>query len=117
MKKLIFICLCTGYLNSSLAEVSLVKKELEEKKQAVRETKKKIITHLKKPETISQYQVEGYADSQYVRFVVDVANKKIVNGLKIESDGNSTYVYGELVDGVLHLYEPDGRHLTVVVAE
>lgn len=63
---------------------------------------------------IEQYQIEGYADSKYVRFVVDIANKKIVSG-QMFKNGKTEYVHGELLDDVLHLYGQAGEHFTVII--
>ncbi len=68
------------------------------------------------PSKIEQYQIEGYADSKYVRFVVDITNNKIVNG-QMFKNGTIEYVHGEMVDGVLHLYGQTGEHFTVIISK
>jgi len=110
MQKVSVICLLFVYLNISLADVSLVESNSGHKKKPIKQ-------HVTKPKTIEQYQIEGYADAKYVRFVVNVESKNIVNGHRIASNGNKTYVSGEVVDGVLHLYDSKGGHFTVIIAE
>jgi len=64
---------------------------------------------------IHQLEIEGYADSVYVRFVVEISNKKVIAGQMFQDTGGPTYVYGENLDGVLHLYGEKGEHFTVIV--
>lgn len=74
--------------------------------------KRKIVPQ--KPSVAKQVQIEGYADSVYVRFIVDITKDKMVSGQMIEEAG-ATYVYGEIIDGMLHLYDTHGKHYQVIV--
>ncbi len=83
-----------------------------EKKASV---KKKLSQPIKKH--VQQVEIEGYADSRYVRFVVDIVNSTTVAGQMHGTNGPKSNVHGEIVDGVIHLYEPNGQHYTVIIAK
>lgn len=63
---------------------------------------------------IHQLEIEGYANSVYVRFVVEITNNKLIAGQMFRGKGEAKYVYGESLDGILHLYGPNGEHFTVI---
>jgi len=63
---------------------------------------------------IHQLEIEGYANSVYVRFVVEITNNKLIVGQMFRGKGEARYVYGESLDGILHLYGPKGEHYTVI---
>ncbi len=64
---------------------------------------------------VKQYHIEGYADSNYVKFVVEVERNKIIAGQMINDKKSSFPVHGELVDDVLHIYDGKGQHFMVVM--
>jgi len=68
----------------------------------------------KKPE-IKQYEIEGYINKDYVRAVLEMESDKYVVGNIYDKSGKQTYVYGEYVDGALHVYDKKGKHFTIVV--
>lgn len=78
---------------------------------------KKKIQHQKKQPKFQQYEIDGYSDSKYVRFVVDVSRDNLVMGRMIEKKGPGRAVHGEFIDGVLHLYDRKGKHFTVIMPE
>ncbi len=64
---------------------------------------------------VKHYHIEGYADSNYVKFVLDVESNKIIAGQMINQDQAAKPVHGEIVDDVLHIYDKNGKHFTVIV--
>jgi len=66
-------------------------------------------------DVIRQLEVEGYANSVYVRVVIEITNNKNIVGQMFYGNGVATYVYGEKLEGVLHLYGEKGGHFTVIV--
>ena len=116
MKKTSIVGIFILCLSTVQAKVMLAPPEIESQKKTTKFKDKKDRLHQIEAKRIEQYQIEGYADSKYVRFVVDIANKKFINGYQIEKDGAETYVNGELVDGVLHIYDSNSNHLTVILA-
>lgn len=114
-KLLIIFLIILVWQKVSLAEVFFVANDdIPAKKPLIKKYDKKRNKINITPKKIEQYQIEGYADSRYVRFVVDVANQKIVNGQMLKN-GTTEYVYGEFVDDVLHLYGQTGEHFTVII--
>jgi hypothetical protein len=69
------------------------------------------------PRKIEQYDIEGYIDQQYVRVVLEVADKQTVVGNIYDSQGKGVYVHGEYLDGALHVYDPEGTHFTIILNE
>lgn len=102
----------------SAAEVSVVEKKSNTVKppttRSLKAPKKKIAVM---NEAINQLHIDGYIDRNYVRLVVDVESNNNLTGYIFEGRGNQakTYVYGQKVNGALHMYDKNGRHLTVVL--
>ena len=97
---------------SSYATISLAEGEPPPaKKLAV----KKKINHKIKQRKNKQYNIEGYVDSNYVRFVVELTDNNLIAGQMVRGDGHNVPVSGTLVNGVLHLYDLNGTHFTVVI--
>ena len=122
MKKLLFISLFILFFlqSQTQAAVSFVENEEEaDNKSTITNTKniKKKIHHQKKQPKFQQYEIDGYSDSKYVRFVVDVSRDKQVAGRMIEKKGPGRAVHGEFIDGVLHLYDRKGKHFTIIMPE
>lgn len=118
MKKIVFCLMIASLPGNGGAAVTLVEIEVAEplmgqngqsaQKQRPQEIKSA-------PKQIEQLHIEGYIDKQYVRLVVDIVKDKLVNGYLFENKGVKRYVYGEKINGVLHIYDSEGRHLTVVL--
>lgn len=89
--------------DSLLAAVSFAENKQPEKKQ-VKTRKKKI----------EKYEIQGYVKRKYVRFVVDLIDGKEIRGHMFNEQGEESYVYGEYVDGVLHIYDMNGEHFIVL---
>lgn len=89
--------------NSLLAAVSFAEAQPPEKKK-VKTRKKKI----------EKYEIQGYVKRKYVRFVVDLIDGKDIRGHMFNEQGEESYVYGEYVDGVLHIYDMNGEHFIVL---
>lgn len=114
----VFIILMSGFVqagppqadNSILAAVSFAETQQPEKKDAKSE-KKKVKTKKKK---IEKYEIQGYVKRSYVRFVVDLIDGKEIRGHMFNEQDEESYVYGEYVDGVLHIYDLNGEHFIVL---
>lgn len=91
--------------NLLLAAVSLA----ETKPQIPKE--KKVAAKKKK---IEQYEVQGYVQDKYVRFVIELINGKEIKGHMFVEQGDESYVYGEYIDGTLHIYDMKGEHFIVL---
>lgn len=108
-----FFLLATMVCQSSYAKVTLTKK-------AEPPTNKLVVKEKIKPKyTIKQYKkrqynVEGYVDSSYVRFVVELTANNLITGQIIQPNGINRAVSGELINGVFHLYDSEGEHFTVI---
>lgn len=59
--------------------------------------------------------IDGYIDKQYVRLEVEISNDKKLTGYLFDQSGVGRYVYGEKMDGVVHIYDTNGQHLTVII--
>jgi len=100
----------------SFATVNIAEEVKEpNKKQLLKVGKEKISlqTERNKP----QIEIEGYVDSNYVRVIVDTSEDKLVTGQMFRENGKSIYVYGEFVNDELHLYDPKGKHFTVIMSK
>ena len=118
MKKLIlFYLIAYSFSSYSNADVSLISnKDVHTESTSSKETRhKKLPMKVIKPQIIKQLHIDGYIDSNYVRLIVDIVNGKKLTGYLFEQTDSKKYVYGEKINGVLHLYDPNGRHLTVVL--
>ncbi len=117
MKKLlvIFLMFLIHYSDSSAAVVFTEHNKVAANTQATNEDKKKVIQHQENPKSIEQYQIEGYVDSKYVRFVVDVNQDNLLTGLMFTEGSKGRYVTGEFINKVLHLYNEQGGHFTVII--
>jgi len=110
------IILMLVWQSASFAGINIAEKSTEPERKQKKNTP---LTEKKVPRvksTTQQFEIEGYANSVYVRFVVDVVNNKRVSGLMFHENGVSSYVYGDIVNGVLHIYDSKGLHFTVIVA-
>lgn len=97
-----------------LAEISFSEEpSVSKTKQKKRKAKSRSL--VPRPRAIEQYEIEGYIKSQYIRAVLQVANQQSVTGNIYDQQGNGTYVYGKFMNGVLHVYDPAGKHFTIIV--
>ncbi len=103
--------------SGSFATVNIAEEiKVSEKKQLTNSRGKgKVSTKTEKNK--QQLQIEGYVDSSYVRVIVDISKDKLITGQMFLENGEATYVYGEFVKDVLHLYQPEGRHFTVIISK
>ena len=111
------IMLMLVWQSGSFATVNIAEEiKVSEKKQITNSRGKRTIS-TNKEKNKQQLQIEGYVDSNYVRVIVDISKNKLITGQMFLENGDATYVYGEFVEDVLHLYEPEGRHFTVIISK
>lgn len=114
---LVKITILVALLYSGYSHATITIANNEEAKKERKNTKpKKNNILLVEKNKVEQYQIEGYADSTYVRFVVETTKNNLVVGQMIR-DGQDEYISGELIDGTLHLYGEDDTHYTVILSE
>lgn len=63
----------------------------------------------------TQLHLDGYIDKNYVRLVVDIEKNNMLSGYMFGKDDARTYVYGQKVNGALHMYDQNGRHFTIIL--
>lgn len=128
MKKLLLICVITFCFHSySYAIITIVDNEAtnpapKPKPPAVTKvTKRKKATYKVKVKPkyrrIEQLHIDGYIDAEYVRLVIDIVNGKKFTGYLFEHGDSQMYIYGEKINGVLHIYDENGRYLNVVMSK
>ena len=106
MKKLmLFYLIAYSFSGYSYADVSLSSnKDVHAESTSSKETgQKKLPMKVTKPEIIKQLHIDGYIDTKYARLVVDIVNGKKLTGYLFEQTGSKKYVYGEKINGVLHI--------------
>lgn len=109
MKNKLMILAMLAWQSASLAAVNMIKiDKAVDKKQIIKEK-------VSVKRSRQQVNIEGYVDSAYVRLVVEIDNKKRVTGHMWKENEEVMYVYGEIVNDIFHLYEPEGGYFTVIV--
>jgi hypothetical protein len=108
------LLLCLLHSSGSYATVTIAESKKSPAENKVTTEKKN--TLLVKNNEVEQYQIEGYADSAYVRFVVETTKNNLVAGQMIQGDHHE-HISGEIIDGTLHLYGSGSTHYTVILAE
>lgn len=106
---------CQAHATVTMAEndKATKKKEIAEAKEMVEIKEKRKIYKKNKHERM---ELHGFVNKDYVRFIVDVTKDNAVSGQMFSAKGTNQYVYGELLDGVLYLYDRNGRFFTVVLS-
>lgn len=100
--------------DQQLAEVEKPAKPTEpEKSRSLPTRPKKKISRPNSP--ITQLHIDGYINKNYVRLVVDIEKNNMLTGYIFEKSNVKTYVYGQKVNGALHMYDENGRHFTVII--
>ncbi|MDT8405842.1 MAG: hypothetical protein RQ715_01185 [Methylococcales bacterium] len=94
-------CIAAMSLSSVYADITIGGKS-----QAEKQTPKTI-------KVAEKMDIDGYVDGSYIRLAIDVLPNKDVVGYLFEGK-KRTYIYGQKVQGALHMYSEDGRHITVV---
>lgn len=102
------------YSSNSTATVTIAEHEKPIVVEKTPAKKKPLLTIIKKK--TEQYQIEGYANTTYVRFVVETTKNNLITGQMFQG-GNDEYVSGEIINNVIHLYGEDGTHYTVILAK
>lgn len=59
--------------------------------------------------------IDGYIDKEYVRLEVEIGRDQKLTGYLFDQSGLGRYVYGEKKEGVVHVYDTNGQHLTVII--
>jgi hypothetical protein len=114
MKKRLFILILLAQ-GGAYANVNIESENILSKKSIVKKAPiKKKLSKVKNNRT-KLYEIEGYADTNYVRFSVEILNNKVVTGRMLNQSGAGSSVHGEIVDGVLYLYSLNGQEYTVIM--
>lgn len=94
-----------------LAAVDIVdnKTDNNENKKKLAPTDRKITI---KPQS-KRIELSGYIDSSYVYLIIDIKDGRYVTG-NIFRNGKPTYINGEYVNGVLYVYDNQGKRYTVI---
>jgi hypothetical protein len=108
------LLLCLLHSSGSYATVTIAESKKSPAENKV--TTEKNNTLLVKNNEVEQYQIEGYAESVYIRFVVETTKNNLVAGQMMQGDHHE-HISGEIIDGTLHLYGKGGTHYTVILAE
>jgi len=64
-----------------------------------------------------QYEVKGYINDQYVRISIQITEDNVLFGYMFIENAPAEYVYGELVNGTLYMYDTKGELYTVLLAK
>lgn len=87
--------------------------EIEQKPSYIKKDfQKKII-----PKKVNQYEIEGYANSKYVRISIEIDENGEIVGNIFNAKGKMTYIHGEHINNSLELYDGNGEQYTIIVTE
>lgn len=62
----------------------------------------------------SPYEIEGFIGSKYARIVVESNKGGVIRGRLFVQDSPSLFVQGKKVNNVIHLYDSESNHFTII---